>query len=122
TMNPLDARFVLHGHLEEPQEIAYLEGSLRNMDLTSPWKELKESAAQLLQSRGFHGFITFETIVDPSGQGQTSIKHSQLIPLSREKQNLDSCLDELLRISNRIAWPSSTSSTKLIYALGSYVP
>jgi hypothetical protein len=108
----------MHGHLEESNEIAHLEGGLRKSEITSQWAEMKERAARILQTGGLHGFVTIQTTIDPNGKGESSVKHSQLISRSREEmKSPDSCLDEIMEMLRRIVWPASKDPSKLVYAL-----
>ena len=117
TMNPLDARFVIHGHMEEPEGLAFIEGGLQKSDVRQQWEQMKE-AGRSFRSSGYHGFVTFETIVDVSGRAQTSMKHAQLLPTSREPaRELSSCLTNVIEVLSRIEWPTSNASSKLVYAL-----
>lgn len=41
TMDPLDARFALHGHMEEPMAVPYCEGGLNNYDMSASFTPLR---------------------------------------------------------------------------------
>jgi hypothetical protein len=117
TMNPLDARFVMHGHLEEPEDLAFIEGGLQRKDIQLQWQQVKD-AGRLIRNHGYHGFVTLESIIDPSAIAHTSIKHVQLLPLpGKTAINLESCLNEVTEILSGIKWPNADPASKLVYAL-----
>lgn len=84
TMNPLDARFALHGHMQEPETVPYVEGGLAAADLRAPYQQYKNLVSAMFRSHGCHGFITMELAVNEAGVALTAnIKCMQLLQLPR---------------------------------------
>jgi len=116
TMNPLDARFVMHGHFEESDKLAYIEGSLQGSDLRQQWENIRD-AGRLFHNSGYHGFVTLQTAVEASGKSKTDIKHVQLLQRASSANDLNSCLRNVTNSLDRIEWPTSNASSLLVYAI-----
>ena len=120
TMNPQDARFVMHGHFVEPDTVPFVEGGLLDEELASSYVRLRDSVAEIFRSYHYHGFVTWRVDVEPSGiVGKTHIKHMQLIPEFKKAEVLQSCLDDAIEQVAQFNWPASETASKLIFAISS---
>jgi hypothetical protein len=119
TMDPLDARYALHGHMEEPKTVPYVEGGLQDADLTASFEPVRNSISGMFKSHGLDGFVSVELSVAPSGtSGQADIKCMQLLPLTRESKSVALGLDDAKQILSKAVWPAVGSPSKLVFALG----
>lgn len=120
SMNPLDARFVLHGHMEEPAGVPFAEGGLHGVDLREPIAHFRASVIKIFESYGYHGFITLQVHVEPSGITQHAyLKHMQLMPLNRYTDNLTECLNKAIAVVQEYVWPEAEQLSRLVFALSS---
>ena len=120
TMNPHDARFVVHGHLCETPRIAFTQGGLKDISLDAPWVALREDISALMRDGGQHGFITFEATVAQTGQTQSAgFKHVQLFPTSDQARDAESLATEALRRIGAAVWPVAAGPSRLVFAVSS---
>ena len=119
SMDPKDARFVMHGHMEESPAIAYIEGGLQGSDLRPLFDQVRISASRMFQSHGLDGFVSIELPVEASGAGgQAEIKCMQLLPLNRQSKDVSLGLADIREILSKITWPTTANPSKLVFALG----
>jgi hypothetical protein len=120
TMNPHDARFVMHGHMEEPSTVPYVEGGLMETDLTAAFIALRAEIAKIFISHGHHGFITWDVQIEPSGiTASTAIKHMQLMPLSKSSSEVPLSIDDAIDVVAQYIWPSAQTPSRLVFAISS---
>ncbi len=121
TMDPHDARFVIHGHFREPQGIAYAEGGLDGMDLRAAWQEMHEAVRRITHHYQFHGFVTVELHVESGGRtGAVNIKHAQLLPLvGSAAASYNGLLREMQLLLMGVRWPQANTRSLLVTALAS---
>jgi hypothetical protein len=118
TMNPLDARFALHGHMEEPQAIPFAEGGLAGADLAQGFEYARSEAMRAFGGGGCHGFVTFEVTVQADGLGQPRARHMQLLQRDRTAENPTHCVEKFLGLLSAIRWPQAAAPSTLVFALG----
>jgi hypothetical protein len=119
TMDPADARFVLHGHFKEPGFITHIEGDLQYADLTPPFEELKNSARSMFKSHGLDGFITAELTVEPSGKvSSADITCAQLLKRHPDSKEPSLGLDDAKALLTASVWPEMDGRSRLVFALG----
>jgi len=120
TMNPLDARFVIHGHMEEPMGIPFSTGGLANIDLARQFMQLRTPILKLFEGHGYHGFIAVQVHVEPTGiVSDAIIKQMQLMPLDPRSDTLHLCLHEVMDHVHGYVWPVSEKPSRLVFALSS---
>jgi hypothetical protein len=120
TMDPHDARFVLHGHMEDPDGIAYGEGALKGVNVSAQWRQIKEPVTAIFKSHGCHGFLSFALDVEASGAFKNvEIRCMQLLPLDMRSKNPTLCVDDAKALLSKITWPAAQGPSKLVFSVGS---
>jgi hypothetical protein len=120
TMDPLDARFVLHGHMEEAETIPYIEGGLRDADLRMQFDQAKNAISKMFRSHALDGFLSLELLVGESGaSGQVDLRCMQLLSSSQQSKSTALATDDTKEILSKIIWPASVSPSKMVFAIGS---
>jgi hypothetical protein len=116
TMDPLEGRVVLHGHLTA--ESGNLTGALSSMgetavDATSAAME-KIDALTGEQSRLFHGFLTLRLMVRPDGR-VASVKRlcDRILPLTADKSGLEPLKAEIERLLSGVVFPSASGTSEM---------
>lgn len=120
TMDPLDARFALHGHMEEPDFIAHIEGGLQGADLRREYAQMKESVGNLFRFYGLDGFVSLELQVDGSGRfTDITLRAMQLLAKTKAAREPAQAVADAREIIARIGWPQAQGPSKLVFALAS---
>jgi hypothetical protein len=120
TMDPLDARFVMHGHMEEPGTVPYCTGGLEGTDMQEAFGRAKTAISTMLRAHLLDGFLTLKLSVEPSGASrQAEITCMQLLPSAKEAQSTDTAENDAKEILSRIAWPASAAPSELVFAISS---
>lgn len=119
TMDPLDARFALHGHMEEPLTVGYVEGGLSGADLSAHYDPLRNAISSMFQSLSLDGFISAALTVEPSGAtSKVDIRCMQLVDTSKESQNIAVATERAKEMLAGAKWPSAASASILVVAIG----
>jgi hypothetical protein len=118
TMDPHDARFVLHGHMEE-SDTPYVEGGLRGVDISALFLPLKSAVRDMLLSHGMDGFISLALPVGASGiSGPPQLRCMQLLPKSREAKGVSLAVDDAKALVAKVIWPQTANPSTLVLSLG----
>jgi hypothetical protein len=108
SMDPVEGRFVLHGHISESGVVA--QGSLPPNDIQDvivpALKELREIAAE-----GVRGPIVFSVEIAATGEVQRMQPVFDRLA-SRDGEDLDALRGEITDRLNALRFPASTASTK----------
>lgn len=120
SMNPHDARFALHGHLEEPDRFGFVEGPVARYDLTAQWLQVKEAAQRIFSSHGHSGFISYHLELDEAGRMSVGAPRLvQLLPVSlRESKPTSLSLDDFQDFLAAMQWPKAEGRSSLVFTAG----
>jgi hypothetical protein len=116
TMDPLEGRVVLHGHLTA--ESGNLTGALASMGQAA----VQASSAAMDQidaltaqhAHLFHGFITLRLTIRPDGR-VASIRRlwDRILPVSPDKSRLEPMKGEIERLLSAVVFPTSSGTSEM---------
>lgn len=122
TMDPQDARFVLHGHfLDSLDDFAYKSGMFYQVNTRELWQQLRVEGSRILQSHHYHGFVTFQLKIEGEKPNVT-VKHAQLMPLNDQcRSTIEETLEEMLDYLYKCEWPEGNQESMMVFAIASHL-